>query len=218
MSKTQSRAPNRLRPHRLAPGVGGGGYLSNLEFRVKPFFAKPSEPTHQTNPKAKSSRPWRPSSEEPPIKSSKNFQKKLFRDLRDNLRILANSFQKPSRAALSSESQTPCQSRISLKFSRSSRPNTSPNLGILIELFASVRSGASSEASPQSQPPRFPSPQRAEAAAKRQKGIRGPPRLPAWIHDRVDWSAEPNEAGRRKQEPCGPCPAVAIAFPSEGRI
>jgi hypothetical protein len=34
---------------RLAPDVGGGGYLSNLEFRVKPFFTKPSEPTHQTN-------------------------------------------------------------------------------------------------------------------------------------------------------------------------
>jgi hypothetical protein len=37
---------------RLAPDVGGGGYLSNLEFRVKPFFSKPSEPTHQNNPKA----------------------------------------------------------------------------------------------------------------------------------------------------------------------
>jgi hypothetical protein len=38
---------------RLAPDVGGGGYLSNLEFRVKPFFTKPSEPTHQNRPKAK---------------------------------------------------------------------------------------------------------------------------------------------------------------------
>jgi hypothetical protein len=38
--------------HPLAPDVGGGGYLSNLEFRVKPFFSKPSEPNHQTNPKA----------------------------------------------------------------------------------------------------------------------------------------------------------------------
>jgi hypothetical protein len=37
---------------RLAPDVGGGGYLSNLEFRVKPFFTKPSEPTHQIRPKA----------------------------------------------------------------------------------------------------------------------------------------------------------------------
>ena len=39
--------------HRLAPDVGGGGYLSNLEFRVKPFFSKPSEPTHQKQPKPK---------------------------------------------------------------------------------------------------------------------------------------------------------------------
>jgi hypothetical protein len=38
--------------HPLAPDVGGGGYLSNPEFRVKPFFSKPSEPNHQTNPKA----------------------------------------------------------------------------------------------------------------------------------------------------------------------
>jgi hypothetical protein len=37
--------------HRLAPDVGGGGYLSNLEFRVKPFFSKPSEPIHQKQPK-----------------------------------------------------------------------------------------------------------------------------------------------------------------------
>ena len=37
---------------RLAPDVGGGGYLSNLEFRVKSFFAKRSEPIQQTNPKA----------------------------------------------------------------------------------------------------------------------------------------------------------------------
>lgn len=41
------------RPIRLAPDVGGGGYLSNLEFRVKPFFSKPSEPTHQKQPKPK---------------------------------------------------------------------------------------------------------------------------------------------------------------------
>src|SRR6218665_870004 len=30
---------------RLAPGVGGGGYLSNLEFRVKSFFSKLSDRT-----------------------------------------------------------------------------------------------------------------------------------------------------------------------------
>ena len=39
------------RNHPLAPDVGGGGYLSNLEFRVKPFFTKPSEPIRQNQPK-----------------------------------------------------------------------------------------------------------------------------------------------------------------------
>jgi hypothetical protein len=39
--------------HPLAPDVGGGGYLSNLEFRVKSFFSKPFNQTHQKHPKAK---------------------------------------------------------------------------------------------------------------------------------------------------------------------
>jgi hypothetical protein len=34
--------------HRLAPGVGGGGYLSNLETPVKSFFAKRFEPKWPT--------------------------------------------------------------------------------------------------------------------------------------------------------------------------
>lgn len=38
------------RPHRLAPDVGGGGYLSNPEFRVKSFFSKLFEPERR-NPK-----------------------------------------------------------------------------------------------------------------------------------------------------------------------
>jgi hypothetical protein len=88
-------------------------------------------------------------------------------------------FRRVSGAALSSESKTPCQPQIPLNFSKSLRPNTSPNLGILIEPFASVRSGASTEASLPSQPLRFLSLQRAKAAVKRQKEIRGLPRLPA---------------------------------------
>ncbi|WP_206435296.1 hypothetical protein, partial [Sphingomonas koreensis] len=40
MSKTRTASQ---RPHRLAPGVGGGGYLANLEFRVKSFFSKLSD-------------------------------------------------------------------------------------------------------------------------------------------------------------------------------
>jgi hypothetical protein len=47
----QRPGPARRPAHRLAPDVGGGGYLSNLEFRVKPFFSKPSEPIHQKQPK-----------------------------------------------------------------------------------------------------------------------------------------------------------------------
>ena len=38
--------------HPLAPDVGGGGYLSNLETRVKSFFAKPSNVSFLINPKA----------------------------------------------------------------------------------------------------------------------------------------------------------------------
>jgi hypothetical protein len=38
---------------RLAPDVGGGGYLSNLEFHVKSFFSKPSDVFFRTSPKAK---------------------------------------------------------------------------------------------------------------------------------------------------------------------
>jgi hypothetical protein len=39
--------------HRLAPGVGGGGYVSNLVFHVKSFFSKLSDQSHQKHPKAK---------------------------------------------------------------------------------------------------------------------------------------------------------------------
>jgi len=105
-------------------------------------------------PKGEPSRPWRPSREERQP-SQVRISKKLFLDLKDQASNSCELFTKPSGAAPSKESQTPCQSRISLNFSRTSRPNTSPNLGILIELFAPVRSGASIEASPQSQSPRF---------------------------------------------------------------
>jgi hypothetical protein len=66
---------------RLAPDVGGGGYLSNLEFRVKSFFTKRSEPIQQTNPEANPvdrgdllEKAANPSQEE--------FPKKLFLDLK----------------------------------------------------------------------------------------------------------------------------------------
>ncbi|MBU4433066.1 MAG: hypothetical protein KKC14_01480, partial [Alphaproteobacteria bacterium] len=38
--------------HRLTPGVGGGGYLSNPEFRVKSFFTKRSDFLNLIDPKA----------------------------------------------------------------------------------------------------------------------------------------------------------------------
>jgi hypothetical protein len=77
------------RPIRLAPDVGGGGYLSNLEFRVKPFFSKPSEPIHQKQPK-----PF-PANRGSSLKKTTNPVKQRFlRNLRrleeDHLRILAN--------------------------------------------------------------------------------------------------------------------------------
>ncbi len=55
MSKTRTASQ---RPHRLAPDVGGGGYLSNLEFRVKSFFSKLFEPERRTrkNPNCQSGR------------------------------------------------------------------------------------------------------------------------------------------------------------------
>ena len=40
MSKTRTAPSPENQSHRLAPGVGGGGYLANLEFRVKSFFSK----------------------------------------------------------------------------------------------------------------------------------------------------------------------------------
>jgi hypothetical protein len=45
MSKTRTAPSPENQSHRLAPGVGGGGYLANLEFRVKSFFSKLSDLT-----------------------------------------------------------------------------------------------------------------------------------------------------------------------------
>jgi len=140
--------------HRLTPDVGGGGYLSNLEFRVKPFFFKTVRTDPTKPPEGEPSRPWRPSREERQP-SQVRISRKLFLDLKNLASNSCEPLTKPSGAAPSIESPNPCQSRILLSISRSSRLNTSQNLGILIELFASVRSGASIEASPQSQPPRF---------------------------------------------------------------
>ena len=106
---------------RLAPDVGGGGYLSNLEFRVKPFFFK----TVRTNPpetaEAKTSRPWRPSRESRQS-SQPRISRKLLKDLRRSTPNSCELFRRPSGAALSSESKTHCQPTFSLSSMSWPRP------------------------------------------------------------------------------------------------
>jgi hypothetical protein len=75
--------------HPFTPDVGGGGYLSNLEFRVKPFLHKTFQPNHQTNQMAN------PTIRSALLKNSANpVKKKTSRSLPDqsrmNQRILAN--------------------------------------------------------------------------------------------------------------------------------
>ena len=88
--------------HPLTPDVGGGGYLSNLEFRVKSFFSKPSEPIHQNHPKAF------PVDRGDLLEKSANQVKKEFqRNSSKPKNSASNSCEpstKPSRAALSTES------------------------------------------------------------------------------------------------------------------
>jgi hypothetical protein len=100
------------RNHPLAPDVGGGGYLSNLEFRVKPFFSKPSEPNHQTNPKAN------PAIRSALLKKNTNpVKKKVSKKPSgpdEKPSKLLRTLSSYSRAALSSESKTPCQPRFQL--------------------------------------------------------------------------------------------------------
>jgi hypothetical protein len=168
-------------------------------------------------PESKPSRPKRPSSRRPPIQSRKNFQETLSK-LEKTRNELLRTLSKSSGAAPSSESQTPCQSRISLNFSKSSKLNTSPNLGILVELFASVRSGASSEASLRSQPTRFhpfegPKPQRRDK--KGSLGRRGCP--PGSVTESIG-ARNLTKTAEESKSLAVPAPAVAIAFPSEGRI
>jgi hypothetical protein len=44
-------------PHRLTPDVGGGGYLSNPEVRVKWFFSNPPNKSSQTRKTSPTERP-----------------------------------------------------------------------------------------------------------------------------------------------------------------
>ena len=88
--------PSRLSdPIPLTPDVGGGGYLSNLEFRVKSFFAKPSNQTHQNQP-----RPIPVDRGDLLVKSANQVKKEFQRippmTCEDQDQTLTNSFQIPS--------------------------------------------------------------------------------------------------------------------------
>ena len=60
--------------HRLAPDVGGGGYLSNLEFRVKPFFNKTVRTKPPNQPEGQSNNPKRPSKEQRQTSQEESFK------------------------------------------------------------------------------------------------------------------------------------------------
>ena len=92
---------------RLAPDVGGGGYLSNLEFRVKPFFNKTARTNPPNQPEGKSSRPWRPSNEERQSSQEESFRKLFLVTL---------------GRAVSIEAAGPCQPAFSLSSMSWPRP------------------------------------------------------------------------------------------------
>ena len=107
--------------HRLAPDVGGGGYLSNLEFCVKPFFFKTVRTDPTKPPEGEPSRPWRPSREERQP-SQVRISRKPFLDLKNLTSNSCEPFTKPSGAAPSIESPNPCQSAFSLSSMSWPRP------------------------------------------------------------------------------------------------
>jgi hypothetical protein len=216
------------RPRTKAPNHLAAAHPFSARCRRRRLSIQPRIPcqtvffkTVRTNPpetaKTNSSRPKRPSKEQRQSSQSR-IPKKLSDDPVSNLGNSCEPHPVTPRRVASSETAPPCQPWISLNFRSNPKPSTSPNFRILIELFPSARSGASIEASTPCQSPRFLIFREAEAATKRQKEIRGPPRPPTWIRYRVEWSAQTNEADRRKQGPCVPCRVVVIAFPSEGRI
>jgi hypothetical protein len=81
--------PPRSGTTRLAPDVGGGGYLSNLEFRVKPFFNKTVRTNPPNPPESKPSKPKQPSTEDHQSSQARIY-KKLSKDLRVTSEALAN--------------------------------------------------------------------------------------------------------------------------------
>jgi hypothetical protein len=83
MSKTRTAPVSGERPHRLAPGVGGGGYLANLISRVKSFFSKRFEPERRTREIPET--PERPASREANLASQPVILKKLQNNYSNDL-------------------------------------------------------------------------------------------------------------------------------------
>jgi hypothetical protein len=79
---------------RLAPDVGGGGYLSNLEFRVKPFFNKTVRTKPPNQPKGQSNNPKPPSKENDQSSQEESF-KKLSRPDRETFKSTYELFPDP---------------------------------------------------------------------------------------------------------------------------
>jgi hypothetical protein len=132
------------RPRTKAPNHLSAAHPFSARCRRRRLSIQPRIPcqtvffkTVRTNPpetaETNSSRPKRPSREERQSSQSR-ISKKPSEDLLKTPSEFLRTLPKPSGAAPSSEDKTPCQPRISLKFSRSSRSNTSLNLGILTEL------------------------------------------------------------------------------------
>jgi hypothetical protein len=72
--RAETLRPPRRPAHRLAPDVGGGGYLSNLEFRVKPFFNKTVRTKPPNQPEGQSNNPKRPSKEQRQTSQEESFK------------------------------------------------------------------------------------------------------------------------------------------------
>ena len=115
MSKTRTASQ---RPHRLAPGVGGGGYLANLEFRVKSFFSKLSDkPANQPGgPRQRRQLLKKPPN---PVKLflEENFEALLAEILKSPEELLSISWR-----AASSEAELPGQPPFLLLFSWRPKP------------------------------------------------------------------------------------------------
>jgi len=123
MSKTRTTT---RRPHRLAPGVGGGGYLANLEFPVKSFFSKLSDHHHQ--PTRRSSAEPAASRETTETSQAIFPKKKRSSSGAKYLEALANLFSTSGRAA-STEAFLPGQPPFSFLFSWRPRPLQSAKIG-----------------------------------------------------------------------------------------